>query len=171
MDKKNTNKKNTQKLWDLEKFNVEFFKVSIHQQQRFYFPASQRSRSLPVHSVKSLYMFCMRVILLRPNSCTNMDTFSSSKKSKISKSVEWAALQKKVSKLVKSHKLFPFTTPVGSRHRTTIIALSVCLFQELGNGAPGSPTTRDEVLVAPLSVQPTRKAKCSTLSLASLRRL
>ncbi|XP_014215681.1 protein ECT2 isoform X3 [Copidosoma floridanum] len=40
---------------------------------------------------------------------------------------------------------------------------------ELGNGSSGSPS-RDEVLVAPLSVQPTRKAKCSTLSIASLRR-
>ncbi|XP_015522158.1 protein ECT2 isoform X12 [Neodiprion pinetum] len=40
---------------------------------------------------------------------------------------------------------------------------------ELGNGGSGSPT-RDEVLVAPMSVQPTRKAKCSSLSMASLRR-
>ncbi|XP_016837796.1 protein ECT2 isoform X3 [Nasonia vitripennis] len=40
---------------------------------------------------------------------------------------------------------------------------------ELGNGGSGSPS-RDEVLVAPMSVQPTRKAKCSTLSMASLRR-
>ncbi|XP_020707804.1 protein ECT2 isoform X7 [Athalia rosae] len=40
---------------------------------------------------------------------------------------------------------------------------------ELGNGGSGSPT-RDDVLVAPMSVQPTRKAKCSSLSMASLRR-
>ncbi|KAK9301873.1 hypothetical protein QLX08_005930 [Tetragonisca angustula] len=41
---------------------------------------------------------------------------------------------------------------------------------ELGNGGSGSPS-RDDVLVAPMSVQPTRKAKCSSLSMASLRRL
>ncbi|KAI4484145.1 hypothetical protein M0804_007601 [Polistes exclamans] len=41
---------------------------------------------------------------------------------------------------------------------------------ELGNGGSDSPT-RDDVLVAPMSVQPTRKAKCSSLSMASLRRL
>ncbi|XP_078038861.1 epithelial cell transforming 2 pebble isoform X3 [Augochlora pura] len=40
---------------------------------------------------------------------------------------------------------------------------------ELGNGGSGSPS-RDDVLVAPMSVQPTRKAKCSSLSMASLRR-
>ncbi|XP_044595343.1 protein ECT2 isoform X4 [Cotesia glomerata] len=40
---------------------------------------------------------------------------------------------------------------------------------ELGNGGTDSPS-RDEVLVAPMSVQPTRKAKCSSLSMASLRR-
>ncbi|XP_043677771.1 protein ECT2 isoform X10 [Vespula pensylvanica] len=40
---------------------------------------------------------------------------------------------------------------------------------ELGNGGSDSPT-RDDVLVAPMSVQPTRKAKCSSLSMASLRR-
>ncbi|XP_043274969.1 protein ECT2 isoform X3 [Venturia canescens] len=40
---------------------------------------------------------------------------------------------------------------------------------ELGNGGSGSPS-RDEVLVAPMSVQPTRKAKCSSLSMAPLRR-
>ncbi|XP_043677764.1 protein ECT2 isoform X3 [Vespula pensylvanica] len=39
---------------------------------------------------------------------------------------------------------------------------------ELGNGGSDSPT-RDDVLVAPMSVQPTRKAKCSSLSMASLR--
>ncbi|XP_076547514.1 epithelial cell transforming 2 pebble isoform X3 [Osmia lignaria lignaria] len=39
---------------------------------------------------------------------------------------------------------------------------------ELGNGGSGSPS-RDDVLVAPMSVQPTRKAKCSSLSMASLR--
>ncbi|KZC06654.1 Protein ECT2, partial [Dufourea novaeangliae] len=33
---------------------------------------------------------------------------------------------------------------------------------ELGNGGSGSPS-RDDVLVAPMSVQPTRKAKCSSL--------
>ncbi|XP_053986553.1 protein ECT2 isoform X2 [Hylaeus volcanicus] len=40
---------------------------------------------------------------------------------------------------------------------------------ELGNGGSSSPS-RDDVLVAPMSVQPTRKAKCSSLSMASLRR-
>ncbi|XP_076667106.1 epithelial cell transforming 2 pebble isoform X9 [Andrena cerasifolii] len=40
---------------------------------------------------------------------------------------------------------------------------------ELVNGGSGSPS-RDDVLVAPMSVQPTRKAKCSSLSMASLRR-
>ncbi|CAL7948622.1 unnamed protein product [Xylocopa violacea] len=39
---------------------------------------------------------------------------------------------------------------------------------ELGNGGSGSPSRDD--LVAPMSVQPTRKAKCSSLSMASLRR-
>ncbi|XP_066591325.1 protein ECT2 isoform X2 [Prorops nasuta] len=40
---------------------------------------------------------------------------------------------------------------------------------ELGNGGSSSPT-RGDVLVAPMSVQPTRKAKCGSLSMASLRR-
>lgn len=49
--------------------------------------------------------------------------------------------------------------------------MDICVsFQELGNGGSGSPS-RDDVLVAPMSVQPTRKAKCSSLSMASLRRL
>ncbi|XP_034949058.1 protein ECT2 isoform X5 [Chelonus insularis] len=41
---------------------------------------------------------------------------------------------------------------------------------ELGNNGTDSPS-REDVLVAPMSVQPTRKAKCSSLSMASLRRL
>ncbi|XP_034949026.1 protein ECT2 isoform X2 [Chelonus insularis] len=40
---------------------------------------------------------------------------------------------------------------------------------ELGNNGTDSPS-REDVLVAPMSVQPTRKAKCSSLSMASLRR-
>ncbi|XP_055841172.1 protein ECT2 isoform X5 [Episyrphus balteatus] len=35
----------------------------------------------------------------------------------------------------------------------------------------GSPTSQSEVLVAPLSIQPTRKAKSSTMSMAALRRI
>ncbi|XP_055911417.1 protein ECT2 isoform X3 [Eupeodes corollae] len=35
----------------------------------------------------------------------------------------------------------------------------------------GSPTSQSEVLVAPLSIQPTRKAKSSTMSMAGLRRI
>lgn len=44
--------------------------------------------------------------------------------------------------------------------------LSLICFQELDNGGSSSPN-REDVLVAPMSDQPTRKA----LSMASLRRL
>ncbi|XP_043258171.1 protein ECT2-like isoform X2 [Colletes latitarsis] len=40
---------------------------------------------------------------------------------------------------------------------------------ELGNSGSSSPS-RDDVLVAPMSVQPTRKAKCSSLTMTPLRR-
>ncbi|XP_051158794.1 protein ECT2 isoform X3 [Leptopilina boulardi] len=68
-------------------------------------------------------------------------------------------------------------SPFGSTHSLTPASQQLAQMRlascnninELGNGAPGSQS-RDEVLVAPMSVQPTRKAKCSTLSMASLRR-
>ncbi|XP_043480060.1 protein ECT2 isoform X2 [Leptopilina heterotoma] len=68
-------------------------------------------------------------------------------------------------------------SPFGSTHSLTPASQQLAQMRlascnninELGNGGPGSQS-RDEVLVAPMSVQPTRKAKCSTLSMASLRR-
>lgn len=42
---------------------------------------------------------------------------------------------------------------------------------EEDNSRCGSPTSQSEVLVAPLSIQPTRKAKSSTMSMAGLRRI
>ncbi|KAJ8680542.1 hypothetical protein QAD02_016329 [Eretmocerus hayati] len=69
-------------------------------------------------------------------------------------------------------------SPFGSTHSLTPASQQLAQMRlascnnlnELGNGGSNSPS-RDELLVAPMSVQPTRKAKCSTLSMASLRRL
>ncbi|KAK0082478.1 hypothetical protein PV325_010315 [Microctonus aethiopoides] len=69
-------------------------------------------------------------------------------------------------------------SPFGSTHSLTPASQQLAQMRlascnninELGNGGSDSPS-RDDVLVAPMSVQPTRKAKCSSLSMASLRRL
>uniref|UniRef100_A0A0C9QGU7 ECT2_0 protein n=1 Tax=Fopius arisanus TaxID=64838 RepID=A0A0C9QGU7_9HYME len=69
-------------------------------------------------------------------------------------------------------------SPFGSTHSLTPASQQLAQMRlascnninELGNGGSDS-SSRDEVLVAPMSVQPTRKAKCSSLSIASLRRL
>ncbi|XP_063973699.1 protein ECT2 isoform X3 [Diachasmimorpha longicaudata] len=68
-------------------------------------------------------------------------------------------------------------SPFGSTHSLTPASQQLAQMRlascnninELGNGGSDS-SSRDEVLVAPMSVQPTRKAKCSSLSIASLRR-
>ncbi|XP_058803281.1 protein ECT2 isoform X2 [Phymastichus coffea] len=62
------------------------------------------------------------------------------------------------------------TSLTPASHQLAQMRLASCNnINELGSNGSGTPS-RGEMLVAPMSVQPTRKAKCSTLSMASLRR-
>ncbi|KAK0172341.1 hypothetical protein PV328_005674 [Microctonus aethiopoides] len=67
-------------------------------------------------------------------------------------------------------------SPFGSTHSLTPASQQLAQMRlascnninELGNGGSDSPS-RDDVLVAPMSVQPTRKAKCSSLKTVPTR--
>ncbi|XP_044014359.1 protein ECT2 isoform X2 [Aphidius gifuensis] len=79
-----------------------------------------------------------------------------------------------------STMMSPFGSTTSLSHSTSLTPISGLAgmrlascnnMNELAKGETDSPSSRDNVLVAPMSVQPTRKAKCGTLSMASLRRL
>ncbi|XP_033226947.1 protein ECT2 isoform X5 [Belonocnema kinseyi] len=99
--------------------------------------------------------------------------FASSTKMKVGRAFSFNKTPSKLKRAMST-----MMSPFGSTHSLTPTSQQLAQMRlascnninELGNGGPGSQN-RDEVLMAPMSVQPTRKAKCSTLSMASLRRL
>ncbi|XP_011502842.1 PREDICTED: protein ECT2 isoform X2 [Ceratosolen solmsi marchali] len=102
-----------------------------------------------------------------------MDPFASRTRMKVGRAFSFNKTPSKLKRAM-STMMSPFgstnsLTPASQQLAQMRLA-SCNNINELGNGGSGSPS-RDEVLVAPMSVQPTRKAKCSTLSMASLRRL
>ncbi|XP_046622512.1 protein ECT2 isoform X3 [Neodiprion virginianus] len=101
-----------------------------------------------------------------------MDPFASRTRMKVGRAFSFNKTPSKLKRAM-STMMSPFgstnsLTPASQQLAQMRLA-SCNNINELGNGGSGSPT-RDEVLVAPMSVQPTRKAKCSSLSMASLRR-
>ncbi|XP_033226944.1 protein ECT2 isoform X2 [Belonocnema kinseyi] len=98
--------------------------------------------------------------------------FASSTKMKVGRAFSFNKTPSKLKRAMST-----MMSPFGSTHSLTPTSQQLAQMRlascnninELGNGGPGSQN-RDEVLMAPMSVQPTRKAKCSTLSMASLRR-
>nr|XP_012150551.1 PREDICTED: protein ECT2 isoform X8 [Megachile rotundata] len=102
-----------------------------------------------------------------------MDPFASRTRMKVGRAFSFNKTPSKLKRAM-STMMSPFgstnsLTPASQQLAQMRLA-SCNNINELGNGGSGSPS-RDDVLVAPMSVQPTRKAKCSSLSMASLRRL
>ncbi|KAG7204253.1 hypothetical protein KM043_002078 [Ampulex compressa] len=101
-----------------------------------------------------------------------MDPFASRTRMKVGRAFSFNKTPSKLKRAM-STMMSPFgstnsLTPASQQLAQMRLA-SCNNINELGNGGSGSPS-RDDVLVAPMSVQPTRKAKCSSLSMASLRR-
>ncbi|XP_057327656.1 protein ECT2 isoform X3 [Microplitis mediator] len=101
-----------------------------------------------------------------------MDPFASRTRMKVGRAFSFNKTPSKLKRAM-STMMSPFgstnsLTPASQQLAQMRLA-SCNNINELGNGGTDSPS-RDEVLVAPMSVQPTRKAKCSSLSMASLRR-
>ncbi|XP_015188030.1 PREDICTED: protein ECT2 isoform X3 [Polistes dominula] len=101
-----------------------------------------------------------------------MDPFASRTRRKVGRAFSFNKTPSKLKRAM-STMMSPFgstnsLTPASQQLAQMRLA-SCNNINELGNGGSDSPT-RDDVLVAPMSVQPTRKAKCSSLSMASLRR-
>ncbi|KAK2587649.1 hypothetical protein KPH14_003771 [Odynerus spinipes] len=101
-----------------------------------------------------------------------MDPFASRTRRKVGRAFSFNKTPSKLKRAM-STMMSPFgstnsLTPASQQLAQMRLA-SCNNINELGNSGSDSPT-RDDVLVAPMSVQPTRKAKCSSLSMASLRR-
>ncbi|XP_063973705.1 protein ECT2 isoform X8 [Diachasmimorpha longicaudata] len=101
-----------------------------------------------------------------------MDPFATRTKMKVGRAFSFNKTPSKLKRAMST-----MMSPFGSTHSLTPASQQLAQMRlascnninELGNGGSDS-SSRDEVLVAPMSVQPTRKAKCSSLSIASLRR-